>query len=286
MLSIKREILLRFTVYFFLSFLLCSSCGGCLDWLKNLCCKEEPQSITSNNSISNNDDKINEKKISQNLFIIGDVKKCKKVMELINADNSYLEGEVMIYNKEILDDEGYHNTFKFYLCGNNVVKCEKIYYKNNDYQSSYFFFFVDITDSESLNKLGNLLTDFKQNFQNETSRLFLILLETNSQVKRKIDADEAENFCKDKEFKFFGEIDSQNMTWDFKDKQEYFDVIEELESEAGYESDYKFGKMNSGTMSYDVQGGKDIWGMFLCGVKYSEIKDKIYSKEFKYQNIL
>ncbi len=173
MLSIKMENLLRITVLFFLSFLLCSSNSGCLCWFKKLCCKEEPLSpeavITSNNSISNNDDKINEKKTThENLFIIGDVEKCKKVMAGINADDSYSEGEVTIYNKEILDDNR-HNTFKFYLCGNGFVECEEIYQNDNE-RSSFFFFFVDITDSESLNKLGKLLHVFKQKLKNETRR--------------------------------------------------------------------------------------------------------------------
>ena len=149
MFSINRKNLFRIIVLFFLSFLLCSSNSGCLGSFKKLCCKEEPPSpeavITSNNSTSNNDDKINEKKIThENLFIIGDVEKCKKVMAGINADDSYSEGGVTIYNKEILDD-GKRNTFNFYLCGNDVGKCEKIYQNDNEW-SSYFFFFVKPAD--------------------------------------------------------------------------------------------------------------------------------------------
>lgn len=229
--SNKNRKLFRIIVLFFLSFLLCSSNSGCLGWFKKLCCKEEPPSpeavITYNNSTSNNDDKINEKKIThENLFIIGDVEKCKKVMAGINADDSYSEGGVTIYNKEILDD-GKCNTFNFYLCGNDVGKCEKIYQNDNQW-SSYFFFFVDIKDSESLNNLDKVLPEFKQKFQYEASRFFLILLKTDPQGGGDIKVDAAEEFCEKNELKFFGVIDMKNKTWDFEAKASFYRLSERL----------------------------------------------------------
>lgn len=129
--SMNRK-LFRIIVYFFLPFLLYSSCCVCrLDWLEGLYCKEDHEShdafITSNNSISNNGGKINKKKIThENLFIIGDVEKCKEVMEKLGADSCSEENRITIYNKQIID-KNRHNTFKFYLCGNGDVECEKIY---------------------------------------------------------------------------------------------------------------------------------------------------------------
>lgn len=287
MFSINRKNLFRIIVLFFLSFLLCSSNSGCLGWFKKLCCKEEPPSpeavITYNNSISNNDDKINEKKIThENLFIIGDVEKCKKVMEKIGTYTCCEQDGVMVYNKEILDD-GKRNTFNFYLCGNDVGKCEKIYQNDNQW-SSYFFFFVDITDSESLNKLGKILLDFKQKFKNETSRFFLILLKTDPQGGGDIKVDDAEEFCGKNKLNFFGEIDMENNTWGFEDKASFYRAIGEIECYEREKDDYKLGKkMNYDSMSYDVQEKKDIWGMFLCGVKREEIRNVIIYEAIKYQ---
>lgn len=72
MCSTNRK-LFRIIVLFFLSFLLCCSNSGCLDWLKILCSKEElrslDSSITSNNSISNNDYKINKKKLPTKTYL-------------------------------------------------------------------------------------------------------------------------------------------------------------------------------------------------------------------------
>lgn len=172
-----------------------------------------------------------------------------------------------------------HTTFKFYLC-NEVGKCEKIY-KNDNEQTSYFFFFVNMSDSNSLNDLGNSLDSFKEKFYIDAGakRFFLILLKTDSQGGGDIKVDAAEKFCKKKELKFFGVIDSQNMTWDFKDKQEYFGVIGEFESEVE-NNDYKLGKMKWKNYVYEVQEKKDIWVMFLCGVKYSKIREKIDREKF------
>lgn len=288
MFSINRKNLFRIFVLFFLSFLLCSSNSGCLGWFKKLCYKEEPPSpeavITSNNSISNNDDKINEtKNTHENLFIIGDVEKCKKVMAGINADDSYSEGEVTIYNKEILDDNR-HNTFKFYLCGNGVVECEEIYQNDNE-RSSFFFFFVDITDSESLNKLGKLLHVFKQKFKNETRRFFLILLKTDPQGGGDIKVDAAEEFCEKNELKFFGEIDIEN-TWDFEKKESFYRTIGNIEQQYGDLNKYKLGKMNWASMSYEVKQDEDIWGMFLCGVKREEITRELIHDVYRFNMML
>lgn len=283
----------NYFVYFFLSFLLYSSCCVCrLDWLDGLCCKEDHEShdafITSNNSINNNGGKSNKKKIThENLFIIGDVEKCKEVMEKLGADSCSEQNGITIYNKEIIDNK-WHNTFKFYLCGNGVVECEKIYQNDNE-RSSYFFFFVDIKDSESLNNLIRYcLPEFKKIFEMEIYRFFLILLKTDSQEIEISHVQQAKEIAVSRGLKYFGVIDSQNMTWDFEeDKQEYFDIIGEFESEAETEhkNDYKFGKMNWNTCVYEVQEKNNIWGMFLCGVNYDMITDEIIRKEIKYQNL-
>ena len=272
MFSINRKNLFRIFVLFFLSFLLCSSNSGCFGWFKKLCCKEEPPSpeavITYNNSTSNNDDKINEKKIThENLFIIGDVEKCKEVMEKLGMYTCCEQDGVMVYNK-VISEDGKYNTFIFYLCGNVVGKCEEIYQNDNEW-SSYFFFFVDIKDSESLNNLDKVLPEFKQKFKNETSRFFLILLKTDPQGVGDIKVDSAEEFCEKNELKYFGVIDSQKMTWDFEDKASFYSAIGDIEFRKTNE--YKLGKMNLDSMSYEVKKDEDIWGMFLCGVKYEEI---------------
>lgn len=270
-------------VYFFLSFLLCCSNSGCLDWLKNLCFKEEQQfldeSITSN--ISNNDDKINEKEITlENLFIIGDIGKCEEVMKKLGAD-SWSEGnEITIYNKEIIDDS-WNKTFKFYLCGNEVGKCEEIYKRIE--QFSYFFFFVDITDSNSLNKLRKLLFDFKQKFKEETLRFFLILLKTDPQEKQMISVKEANEFCEKNELNFFGEIDIENNTWDFEGKRSFYKALKEL-SESEEKSDYKIVETkydDEGFAYFVIKEGNDIWGMFLCGVKREDIIRQLVSDDYK-----
>ena len=43
--------------------------------------------------------------------------------------------------------------------------------------------------------------------------------------------------------------------------------------------------MNWNTCVYEVQEKNNIWGMFLCGVKYDMITDEIIRKEIKYQNL-
>ena len=271
--------------------MLCSSNSGCLGWFKKLCCKEEPPSpeavITYNNSTSNNDDKINEKKIThENLFIIGDIEKCKEVMEKLGADDSSSEEEVTIYKKEIIDDN-WHKTFKFYICGNEVGKCEEIY--NKEEQSSFFFFFVDITDSNLENNLVELLQDFKQNFLNETSRFFLILLKTGSQGGGDIKVGAAEEFCKKNKLKFFGVIDSKNIIWDFEDKDFFYRAIGDIEFEyQENKNNYKLGEMKwdndgIGNFCYKVKKNYDIWGMFLCGVKYEKIIKNVTRKKYRHQ---
>ena len=72
-----------------------------------------------------------------------------------------------------------------------------------------------------------------------------------------------------------------------KTNKNYFDVSGEFESETEteHENDYKFGKMNWNTCVYEVQEKNNIWGMFLCGVKYDMITDEIIRKEIKYQNL-
>lgn len=243
-----------------------------------------PASITSNNSTGNNnelDKSFSEKITHENLFIIGDIEKCKKVMAWINADDSYSEEEVTIYNKEIIDNN-WHNTFKFYLCGNVVVECEKIY-KSDKQRSSYFFFFVDMTEGNSLNKLEGLLLDFKQKFGKEISRFFLILLKTDSQGER-IRVEEAKKFCDEKRLKFFGVIDSQNIMWDFEEKESFYSTIVDIELYEGEESDYKLREMKnneeSDRLCYEVKKDYDIWGMFLCGIKYQKINTELIHKAY------
>lgn len=205
-------------------------------------------------------------------------------MKGINADNPYREEKVTIYNKEIIDDS-LHTTFKFYLC-NEVGECEKIY-KNDNEQTSYFFFFVDITDSESLNNLDELLHDFKQKFQDETSRFFLILLKTDSQWGGDIKVGAAEEFCKKNKLKFFGVIDSKNIIWDFEDKDFFYRAIGDIEYQEN-KNNYKLGEMKwyndgIGKFCYKVKKDYDIWGMFLCGVKYEKIIEKVIREKNRYQ---
>lgn len=211
-------------VYFFLSFLLYSSCCVCrLDWLEGLCCKMGIISSNESINIISNNHELNKdvfKETHENLFIIGDVEKCKEVMEKLGTDPGRVGDGVMVYNKEIIDNN-WHNTFKFYLCGNGVVECEKIYQNDNEW-SSYFFFFVAIKDSESLNNLDKVLPEFKKIFEMEIYRFFLILLKTDSQEIEISHVQQAKEIAVSRGLKYFGVIDSQNMTWDFEDKQELF----------------------------------------------------------------
>ena len=183
-------------VYFFLSFLLYSSCCVCrLDWLEGLCCKMGIISSNESINIISNNHELNKdvfKETHENLFIIGDVEKCKEVMEKLGTDPGRVGDGVMVYNKEIIDNN-WHNTFKFYLCGNGVVECEKIY-----------------------------LPEFKKIFEMEIYRFFLILLKTDSQEIEISHVQQAKEIAVSRGLKYFGVIDSQNMTWDFEDKQELF----------------------------------------------------------------
>ena len=78
---------------------------------------------------------------------------------------------------------------------------------------------------------------------------------------------------------FFGVIDMQKNTWDFEDKASFYRAIGEIEFR--YVNEYKLCNMNFDSMSYDVQEKKDIWGMFLCGVKRRDINSYIINHHLK-----
>lgn len=59
-------------------------------------------------------------------------------------------------------------------------------------------------------------------------------------------------------------------------------TIGNIEQYVAGKNDYKLGsKMNLEYMSYDIQEKKDIWGMFLCGVKGVPIRSQLVPDKFK-----
>ena len=272
MCSTNRK-LIRIILYFFLSFFLCCSCGGCLDWLKNLCC------ICGSNTSNDGIGKLNKKR--EYLYIIGDIYKCSEVLKKVGEGSWSKEKEIETYNKTIKDDL-YNDTFIFYLCGHEVETCSRIHTG----ATSYFFFFVDITDSNSLDNLLNSLDSFKENFCIDAGaeRFFLILLKTNSQGEQRISVEEAEKFANDNGLIFFGEIDIANITWSFRDKILFYKTIGGIIEYYGGCNDYKLGKrenLQGGKFYYNVEEEKDIWGMFLCGVKRRDINSYIINHHLK-----